>query len=188
MLASLMLICVWCANCARGNHGPDATNTNGASTSISEVSVPIGAVRTKSRYGIGCFGFIRTGATPNPLPPPESYLISDVGKPGFPALTKHETWMVRTITHYVHSPTLRLAWLAHGEFVVFDATDGPCADFAPGYPVLNGVCNDYYQPGENPYSTSPGPTEIQCAKRPWLNVHREEPRGHQRSGPKRSPW
>ena len=89
------------------------------------------------------------------LPPrPQSYSVTDVGKPGFPKLTRGEAGEVQAIRRYADSDTLRLAWVNHGnEFIVFDATEGPCSDFAPGYAVLNVKCpgHEYYQPGEDPY-------------------------------------
>jgi hypothetical protein len=49
------------------------------------------------------------------------------------------------------------------EFIVYDAVGGPCLMAAPGYHVLNDTRpsrNEFYQPGENPYSTHsiPGDT------------------------------
>lgn len=78
--------------------------------------------------------------------------------------------MVDAIQRHLHSPTLRVTWLYPHEFIVFDAVDGPCSDAAPGYPVLNEGChqNEFYEPGEDPYHTGAGPTEMQCSPRPWL--------------------
>jgi hypothetical protein len=126
--------------------------------------------RTRSRYGIGCWGHVVGGHSPNPSPPPQSYLVSDMGKPGTPQLTPAERSMVDGIQRHLHSATLRVGWLGRHSFIVFDAVDGPCMDAAPGYPVLNYSChqNDFYQPGENPYGMGAGPTEMQCSPRPWL--------------------
>jgi hypothetical protein len=134
-------------------------------------------VRTRSRYGIGCMGNPTPGHTPNPDPPPQSYAVADIDKPGFPALAPPEREMVQRIQRYVHSRTLRFAWLAppgqrvKAEFVVFDATAGPCEVAAGGYPVLNGDCNEYYQPGENPYFTHAGAGGCPLMpKRPWMTT------------------
>jgi hypothetical protein len=81
---------------------------------------------------------------------------------------------VRRIGHYVHSKTLRIAWLTptgqsvNRQFIVFDATDGPCLNAALGYPVLNGSCNEFYEPGENPYDTEAAPDCLQPSVRPWM--------------------
>ncbi len=54
--------------------------------------------------------------------------------------------------------------------MVYDAVAGVCVDTAPGYPVLNGRCNEYYEPGENPKSTNVVPTWSNEAKtRPWMH-------------------
>jgi hypothetical protein len=135
-------------------------------------------VRSRSRYGIACMGNVPPGTIPNPDPPPESYAVADIGKPGFPTLSRDEFAMVRRIQRYVHSKTLRLAWLGSsagaprsspGEFIVVDAADGPCEVAAAGYSVLNGECNEFYQPGENPYSTHPG-SGCYDVPRPWMTA------------------
>ncbi len=142
-------------------------------------------VLTRSRYGIGCLGNVPPGTRPHQRLPPQSYAVADIGKPGFPVLGPSEAKMVHSIQRYVHSKTLRLAWLGSrepgvkGEFIVFDATDGPCSAGAYGYLVLNGDCNEYYEPGESPYGTHPGPGG--CAEtehRPWMTT--EWPRGPRR--------
>jgi hypothetical protein len=130
--------------------------------------------RVRSRYGVGCMGNTYPGARQNPRTPPQSYLVADIGKPDFPRLTASETNIVRRIQRYVHSQALRIAWvhkLGGGrKFIVFDATDGPCAGgSALGDQVLNGNCNEYYAPGENPYGTHPGPGGCVGPKRPWLD-------------------
>lgn len=131
-------------------------------------------VRTRSRFGTGCFGNVPPGTTPNPRPPPESYLVKDVGKPGFPALKPDEIAVFRRVQRYVRSPNLRIAWVDGEEpssrFIVFDAVQGPCLVAASGYRVLNGACNERYQPGENPYYTTAG-TYVDCYRqtpRPWM--------------------
>jgi hypothetical protein len=125
-------------------------------------------VLTRSRYGVGCLGNVPPGATPNPEPPPQSYLVKDIGKPDFPALQPSEASKVRRIQRYVNSSTLRIAWVG-GEFIVFDAKDGPCETWAQGYSVLNGACNEFYEPGDNPYNTHAG-SGCPGAKRPWMTT------------------
>jgi hypothetical protein len=127
-------------------------------------------VLTRSRYGIGCLGNVPPGTTPRSKPPPQSYRVNDIGKTGFPALKRSEASMVRRIVRYVHSNTLRIAWVSDPrEFIVFDAKDGPCETWAPGYVVLNAdSCNEYYEPGENPYETHAGPGCSFGVKRPWI--------------------
>jgi len=117
-------------------------------------------VRTRSQYGVGCLGNVPPGTTPKPELPPQSYSAAFVGKPGFPKLTPHELATLHRIQHHVHSKTLRIAWLGSppaGEFIIFDATDGPCEIQAAGYQILNGARNEFYTPGENPYGTYAAP-------------------------------
>lgn len=114
-----------------------------------------GPIRTRSQYGIGCMSYVRPGAEMPKELPPQSYLAADMGRPGFPKLTARERSTVRRFATHANAKTLRIAWVAaisgeHG-FIVFDAYDGPCETWAPGYKVLNGTCNEYYEPGENPY-------------------------------------
>jgi hypothetical protein len=99
-----------------------------------------------------------------------SYSIDELGKPGVPDLTGSEDRVLHRIERYVRPGTLRFAWVdawKPNDFIVFDATDGPCADFALGYEVLNGPCDQFYEPGENPYATHAGPAEGVSCKRPW---------------------
>jgi hypothetical protein len=119
-------------------------------------------------------GNVPPGHTPSPQLPPQSYSVEDIGKTGFPALTHDERATVQRIKRYIHSKKLRIAWVGpdsvHAtEFIVFDATDGPCEVWALGYKVLNGACNEYYEPGENPYGTHPAPDCFrEDLHRPWM--------------------
>ena len=125
----------------------------------------------QSKFGIGCLGNVPPGSTPNPAPPPESYRVKDNGQPGFPALKPAESALTRRVVRYTKSDTLRIAWVsqrrADAEFIVFDAIYGPCYNGAGGYPVLNGMCNEFYEPGETPYHTLHSP-DCFPSKRPWL--------------------
>lgn len=120
--------------------------------------------------GIAC----RPYQDPNSVTP-LSYSAHDIGRPGVATLSASQLAMLRRIQHYVHSSTLRFlveksyrGFVLDG-FVVFDATDGPCADFAPGYQVLSSPTLLYYEPGESikgafttiPESVGPSPG-------PWL--------------------
>ncbi len=75
---------------------------------------------------------------------PPSFRVSDIGGNGVPKLLPKEVNIARHIEHYLKSPTLRFSHVG-GEFVVFDATDGPCYGGIPGYAVLNGSCNEIYE-------------------------------------------
>ena len=129
-------------------------------------------VRTRSKYGIGCMGNTPPGQPIHPELPPQSYLAADIGKPGFPKLRPSELQMVGRIRHDGHWKSLRIAWLGYAttphNFIVFDATDGPCEVGAGGYAVLDGDCNEFYQPGENPYSTHAG-SGCYPESRPWMS-------------------
>jgi len=157
--AALLLSLLFCNSCANG-HTTSADRGSGDPR-----------IATQTHYGIGCRGHHIPGTPWNPHPPPLSYNAKDVGKSDIPALTSSEAAVLKRIQRYIHSDTLRVAWLnpgQQGSFIVFDATDGPCADFGLGYEVLNGSCHEFYQPGENPYFTNPGPPEGITCKRPWL--------------------
>ena len=124
-------------------------------------------VRIRTKYGIGCMGNVPPGSSINPKPPPQSYRLTDIGRPGFPALTPAEATLTKRVAHFVRSKTLRIAWLGiDEEFIVFDAVDGPCAG---AYNVLNGGCNEMYQPIENPYHTIAAPGTGGCfpKRHPW---------------------
>jgi hypothetical protein len=136
--------------------------------------------KTHSRYGIACVPGVPAGNKSDPEPPPPSYAVGDIGKPGFPALARPEATMLQRIRRYVHSGMLRIAWLPpHGyrqktEFVVFDASGGPCnSTFA--YGVLNGYCNEMYRPSDDPYSTWAAPDCSYATPRPWMTTARSNP-------------
>lgn len=97
---------------------------------------------------------------------PPSYGVRDIGKARVPKLTPEQLAMVRKIQVYVHPSTLRFANVG-GEFIVFDASRGPCEPDAPGYSVLNGACNEMYSPTDNFDHTRAVPG---CwnAPRPWI--------------------
>jgi hypothetical protein len=98
---------------------------------------------------------------------PPSYLVRDAGKSVVPPLTASQRTMLRKIMAYVHPSTLRFAFVG-GEFIVFDAQNGPCETGAPGYSVLNSVsCNEMYSPTDNFDHTRAVP-ECWNAPRPWI--------------------
>lgn len=120
--------------------------------------------------GIAC----HTYQPPHPISA-ISYNAQDIGKPGVPTLTADQLAMVRRIQHYVHSGTIRFILdTSYRQVVdglaVFDATDGPCADFAPGYQVLNSYGLLYYEPGESvkwPFHTIP--ENVGPSPGPWFS-------------------
>jgi hypothetical protein len=97
---------------------------------------------------------------------PPSFRVRDAGTTGVPKLTAAQRDMLRRIRVYVHPSTLRFAFVG-GEFIVFDASRGPCEPNAPGYSVLNGGCNEMYSPTDNFDATRAVPG---CwnAPRPWI--------------------
>jgi hypothetical protein len=97
---------------------------------------------------------------------PRSYRVEDLGRPGVPHLNADERGTITLIRRYVHRKTLRFAFVG-GSMIVFDARFGPCWGVAPGYFVLNGFCNEYYEPGENPASTHGIPGPCSGPRRPW---------------------
>ena len=175
-----LVLALWCGSaCARAErtyHGvPLSPHVHCSDPECRGYTVD-SYVRLRSRYGIGCMGNVPPGTTPNPQPPPESYPADAAGKPGVPTLTSDELETLHRIRHFVRSKALRFAWVggSPGEFIIFDAYDGPCETWAPGYAVLNGDCNELYEPGENPYYTHAG-TGCYGTPPPWTTP---EPRAH----------
>ena len=105
--------------------------------------------------GVHCSAYGDTG------PGQDNYRSSEVALQGVPKLSTREIKQLRKIANHVHSSTLRWAILnfqGRRQFIVFDATLGPCSAQAPGYEVLNEKGqNSFYQPGEMPYYTHGGP-------------------------------
>ena len=139
--------------------------------------------QVKITDGIQCTPYGETHAAG-----PRSFSIGSIGKAGVPPLNLVELAIVRTIERFVRSKTLRFVFVPWPEphrkltrpgleFVVFDARGGPCADFAPGYEVLKGVCNEYYEPGENPFRTH-AMSGCLGTPTPWI---KKLPRGHRRA-------
>lgn len=95
---------------------------------------------------------------------PASYDVRDLGKGGTPAVKTADVRMLHRIMVYVHPKTLRFAYIA-GEFIVFDATNGPCSGM--NYFVLNGDCNEFYSPTDDFDGTRPG-TGCWNPPRPWI--------------------
>ncbi len=115
-------------------------------------------------FGIGCL----TAAGPEIGP--ASYLVADVGRRGAPSLNASERRMVKAIREYVSSRTLRIAFLPRViHFMVFDATQGPCMDIAPGYWVMNSRAgNLFYEPGEAPGFVHAVPAGAMPTAGPWM--------------------
>jgi hypothetical protein len=114
--------------------------------------------------GVTCTPWSPRGAPRNTLPTPVSYRVSDLGKPGVPVLDEKSRAVLRRIARAHRSRTLRFAYLfAPGKaagtrqrFIVFDATEGPCAEGAR-YRVLNAAVYEYYQPSESPWGVAAMP-------------------------------
>lgn len=81
-------------------------------------------------------------------PGPISYPASAAGKAGVPALKHQEDRILHKIAKRLRSPTVRFSWVG-AQFIVFDATDGPCEPYAPGYSVLNMDCSTRYSPTDD---------------------------------------
>ncbi|ERR1700681_338392 len=115
--------------------------------------VPVGA-------GVTCTPWSAPGAPRNTSPTPVSYRVTDIGKRGVPILDSRSRMVLRRIERAHRSRTLRFAYLfwpgqpvgTRGQFIIFDAKDGPCAE-GSYYRVLNGAANEFYQPAENPWGT-----------------------------------
>lgn len=118
------------------------------------------------QYGTACLTF-RDRDHPSNL----SYRVDDLGKMGVLSLTDTQAKLVKRIQNFVHRETLRFTFV-RGRILVFDATDGPCADFAPGYWIMNET-DTYFEPGEAPGFLGPGPTEVGHTPGPWM--HKDRP-------------
>ena len=136
-----------------------ANDTNDPRAAVSATSQ-----RSVSKMGAQCipYGKLRPEG-------PRSYLVSDIGKPGVPHLDARAMRAIHKIQRYVHSSTLRFV---AEPFMLFDATRGPCLDIAGEYPLLNGACNEFYEPGEDPYHAKAAPGDI-CPKYPWMRDARK---------------
>ncbi len=121
-------------------------------------------------YGTQCVPY--GGTVPSG---PKSYLVKDLGKPDVPRLSSVQLRTIRAIRRYVASPTLRFTFTDYQGFTIFDADKGPCLDLAGGYPVLNGSCNEFYEPGEDPTTTSAAPGCLGTSP-PWAKAISRLPR------------
>jgi len=99
--------------------------------------------------------------------------VGDVGKTGVPKLTREQNKLLRAIRNDVRSITLRFAFI-DDQFIVFDATAGPCSEAAVGYWVMNDPSggNLYYQPGEAPGDIHAGPGDVSPTQGPWMRNSR----------------
>lgn len=96
-----------------------------------------------------------------------SYRVSDIGKPDVPLLNQRERNQLNQILKFVHPTTLRFVKTS-GVFYIFDwqgKRDLCDPDASPAF-LLNGACNEYYQPVDLA-GTIAAPS---CASipRPWI--------------------
>jgi hypothetical protein len=109
----------------------------------------------------------------NGITGPPSYLANNIGHVAMRNATDRRT--LDKIQRFVHPTTLRFAYVG-GEFIVFDAVAGPCEGGAPGYPLLNQGCSDYYAPTDFESPDAEGakagitgaPGGCRLAPRPWM--------------------
>jgi hypothetical protein len=126
--------------------------------------LPDGTFGARVGSGIECVPYGQRKVSP-----PPSYAVSDIGLPGVPVLSRDQLRLIHRIRTYVKSTHLRFVWYSSSYFMLYDAVAGVCVDTAPGYPVLNGYCNEYYEPGEDPKQTTSVPDCTEEAKsRPWM--------------------
>lgn len=82
-------------------------------------------------------------------------------------LRNDERREIETIRRYIGVNYAKLRFTHLGKrLIVFVSQFGDCDSSAPGYRVLNGYCNEYYEPGEMPNRTHPTPGCL-GARRPW---------------------
>lgn len=163
LIVILALACLGCQ--AHSAHQSDSAEAYApaASPTTLVINVSEGGQRTVKELHRG----FATMCQVNGLDFPPSYLVSDLGKPDVPKITKSQMREVGLILHYVHSPTLRFQTVA-GHFLVYDASLGPCMQYAPGYWVLNaGTCNVYFMPADERDGPSAVP-DCFTPPRPWV--------------------
>lgn len=119
-----------------------------------DVALPVGA-------GVSC----RDGT----LGPP-SYRASDLGKPGVPKVTGKNLVTLEKLERTASSPTLRFAYV-DGEFIIYDAFNGPCSRIVP-YSVMNGACSEEYAPVDRPNHTFSAGECFEKHPRPWSHSPR----------------
>jgi len=113
---------------------------------------------------------------------PIIYRVADIGKPGVPRLSRMQEVMIASIRKYVLSPAL--SFVRGGDapstpdLIVFNPISDLCRNIAGGFAVLNGSCNQEYQPGENPNAIVPTSGMCVMPPRAWM----KEP-GWQRFAP-----
>ena len=159
------LCCTLVACGARTSNEQPQTIASGEFAGVSMEYASNHVLMRERRVGLGTIcAVLNPGKDLRTTPP--SYRAADIGKAGVPTPHTRDLRMLRRIQRYVHSKTLRFTDLA-GEFLVYDAKDGPCIGSAPGYFVLNGACNEYYMPSsERDYTVAvPGCLD---APRPWI--------------------
>jgi hypothetical protein len=99
-----------------------------------------------------------------------SYSVRDVGKPRVPRLTYDDAEMLKRIRRFVKSPSLRFAYTPKDEFLVFNATHGPCSE----YYVLNASCNSGFDPVDKLTGKTAFPGPCTNTARPWMPNDRKE--------------
>jgi hypothetical protein len=164
--ALIGLLCWTLVACiARTSSGQPQNIASGEFAGVDMTYASSHVLMRERRVGLGTIcAVLNPGKDLRTTPP--SYLAADIGKAGVPTPKARDLRMVRRIQRYVHSKTLRFAYAA-GEFIVYDATDGPCTGSAPGYFVLNGACNESYMPSSESDSTIAVPGCLE-APRPWI--------------------
>ncbi len=171
--------------CSVAASGCSAANREAAERSASRVNASVAsqgwqdASIAHSGAGVQCVPYGKTEPQG-----PRSYLVSDLGNPGVPDLSRSELNTLRSIQRYVHSRLLRFAFVGQygGEFIIFNAKLGPCLDAAGGYRVLNGAfCNSFYEPGEDPWGTKAEPGGFSaCGPRRFQRLWAAAPLGARR--------
>ena len=124
------------AACARTSPNAFNSSTVTATQTSHEVMVGSGIACRLSSSAVG----------------PTSYAAQDVGKPGLPKVSPKDLATLKRIIRTAGDPTLRFAYVM-GEFIVYDAFNGPCAGMVR-YRVINGACNEFYEPYDIAYNTS----------------------------------
>lgn len=152
--AALAVLFLGCSHPAHATVAPNGVRCTGFIASKPGYSC---YEKLAGRPGVRCSGYVAPGNHTALPPPPVIYSVREMGEAGVPRLTPAQVRTVRQLERAFGSAHLQFVLLP--ELVVFNATRGVCANWAGGYPMLNGNPDGrrFYEPGDNPYTTGTAP-------------------------------
>jgi len=105
---------------------------------------------------------------------PPSGPIDLTGRPGVPRIAPQDLAKLRRMLRYIHPSYLRFAYLSAmpkgHRFIIFNAAPSAlCSQHV--FSVLNGSCNEYYEPSDVMFTSTPATSCIN-PPRPWIQGDR----------------